>query len=273
MVGRFSGLMVHRLKGEVRRIEIVLAGDPDQREQGIAPGIGQRRAHPMGSCRLAGRADRPVGGDPFAGGVDQGGRQLDQTGLPVDRRAWTVAISCWPRHLRTMSRPVAREAYRNVAGSPRVGKADSMVAVSDFSGFSNSAWALAKAAAILLMDLACVLHEVISDIKLQRALTDGSGVRPGSSKQGRRRRTGFRGKRSNSIRNSSCGHADRNARSWPQMSPEHLKSREIDAPEGRRTGRDGRSQRAAPWRIRPQPERVLRLRPSAGDIRAAIRRP
>ena len=23
---------------------------------------------------------------------------------------WTVAISCWPRHLRTMSRPVDREA-------------------------------------------------------------------------------------------------------------------------------------------------------------------
>ena len=30
-----------RLNGEVGRIEIVLAGDSDQREQGIAPGIGQ----------------------------------------------------------------------------------------------------------------------------------------------------------------------------------------------------------------------------------------
>jgi hypothetical protein len=43
---------VNRLKGEVGRIEIVLAGDPDRREQGMAPGIGQGRAHPMGSSRL-----------------------------------------------------------------------------------------------------------------------------------------------------------------------------------------------------------------------------
>ena len=32
---------------QVRRIEVVLAGDSDQGEQGVAPGIGQRRSHPM----------------------------------------------------------------------------------------------------------------------------------------------------------------------------------------------------------------------------------
>ena len=70
---------------------------------------------------------------------------------PVSRSmavACTVAISCLLRHLRTISRPLAKEAYRNVWLSPR-GKAEWMVAVSNFSGFSNSAWALAKAPAIL----------------------------------------------------------------------------------------------------------------------------
>jgi hypothetical protein len=34
---------------KVRGIEVVLPGNPDQPEQGIAAGIGQRRAHPMGA--------------------------------------------------------------------------------------------------------------------------------------------------------------------------------------------------------------------------------
>ena len=46
---------VNRLKGKVGRIEIVLPGDPDQREQGVAPGIGQRGAHPMGAAVSAGQ--------------------------------------------------------------------------------------------------------------------------------------------------------------------------------------------------------------------------
>ena len=76
-----------RLNGEVGRIEIVLAGDSDQGEQGIAPGIGEGRAHPMGSGRLRGRADRPVRRHPFAGGVHERGRQSDQAAVPVDRGA------------------------------------------------------------------------------------------------------------------------------------------------------------------------------------------
>ena len=47
--------------GEVRRIEVVLPRDPHQREQGVAPGIGQGGPHPMRRRGLAGRAHRPVG--------------------------------------------------------------------------------------------------------------------------------------------------------------------------------------------------------------------
>ncbi len=79
--------MNQRLNGEVGRIEIVLAGNPDQREQRVAPGVGERCAHAMGSYRLGGWANRPVGGDPLTRGVHQRGRQLDQAAVPVDRRA------------------------------------------------------------------------------------------------------------------------------------------------------------------------------------------
>ena len=45
----------------------------------------------------------------------------------------TVAISCWPRTLRTMSSPLDSGAYRKVR-SPSRGIGDRIVAVSDFSG-------------------------------------------------------------------------------------------------------------------------------------------
>src|SRR3954454_8536351 len=61
----------------------------------------------------------------------------------------TVAISCLLRHLRTISRPLARDAYWKVRLCSR-GKAEGIVAVNDFSGFLSSAWAFAKAPAILL---------------------------------------------------------------------------------------------------------------------------
>jgi hypothetical protein len=47
-------------------IEIVLTGDANEREQGIAAGIGQRRPHPPGAGHLGNGADRPVRGDPLA---------------------------------------------------------------------------------------------------------------------------------------------------------------------------------------------------------------
>src|SRR5262244_3940585 len=58
----------------------------------------------------------------------------------------TVAISCWPSVLRTMSRPLDNGAYRK-RRSPSHGRPVRMVAVRDFSGLMSSACALAKAEA------------------------------------------------------------------------------------------------------------------------------
>src|SRR5262245_52058039 len=57
-----------------------------------------------------------------------------------------VAISCCPSVLRTMSSPLESGAYRKLR-SPSPGRPVRMVAVSDFSGLTSSAWALAKAEA------------------------------------------------------------------------------------------------------------------------------
>src|ERR1700733_14981247 len=59
---------------------------------------------------------------------------------------WTVAISCCPKVLRTMSSPLDSGAYRKVCSVP-LGPSPRIVATSDFSGLTNSPWALAKAAA------------------------------------------------------------------------------------------------------------------------------
>src|SRR5215470_17535608 len=58
----------------------------------------------------------------------------------------TVAISCCPRVLRTISSPLESGAYRKLR-SPSPGRPVRMVAMSDFSGLTSSAWALAKAEA------------------------------------------------------------------------------------------------------------------------------
>src|SRR5207302_77599 len=52
---------------EVRRVEVVLAGDSHEGEKRIAAGVGQRRPHALRTCHVGDRADWPVGGDPFAG--------------------------------------------------------------------------------------------------------------------------------------------------------------------------------------------------------------
>src|SRR5215471_4480442 len=57
-----------------------------------------------------------------------------------------VAISCCPSVLRTMSSPLESGASRKLR-SPSPGRPVRMVAVSDFSGLTSSAWALAKAEA------------------------------------------------------------------------------------------------------------------------------
>ena len=51
---------------KIWRIQIVLAGDADQGEQGIAAGVGQRSAHPLRASNLRNGTNWPMGGDPFA---------------------------------------------------------------------------------------------------------------------------------------------------------------------------------------------------------------
>src|SRR5262249_13889053 len=56
---------------QIRRVQIVFAGNADQREEGITTGIGQGRTHPMWRRGLADRTDRPVRGNPFSRGMRQ----------------------------------------------------------------------------------------------------------------------------------------------------------------------------------------------------------
>src|SRR5262245_46272186 len=70
---------------EIRRIKIILAGDANEGEQGIAASISQRSAHALGIGGLGNRTDRPIRGDPFAGGVGERGGQMNHAGGLIDR--------------------------------------------------------------------------------------------------------------------------------------------------------------------------------------------
>ena len=69
---------------KIGRIQIVLAGDADQREQGVTAGVGQGRAHALGIGSFGYGTDRPIRCDPFAGGVRKRGGQIDHSGRMVD---------------------------------------------------------------------------------------------------------------------------------------------------------------------------------------------
>src|ERR1700722_3539614 len=62
---------------------------------------------------------------------------------------WTVAISCWLRVLRTISKPLESGASRNERSPTPPRTSVRMVASRDFSGLVSSAWALARGAAIV----------------------------------------------------------------------------------------------------------------------------
>src|SRR5262249_15844415 len=59
----------------------------------------------------------------------------------------TVAISCWLKVLRTISSPLDKGAYRKDRSDPLVWS-DRIVPTKDFSGLTNCACALARAAAM-----------------------------------------------------------------------------------------------------------------------------
>ena len=70
---------------QIRRIQIIFAGYPDQRKESVAPRIGQCCAHAMWVGGFADRADRPVRGDPLARGMRQNGAEPDNPGTLVNR--------------------------------------------------------------------------------------------------------------------------------------------------------------------------------------------
>ena len=62
---------------QIRRIQIILAGNADERKQRIPPGIGQCRAHAMWGGRVADGTDRPIGGNPFSRSMGQNRAEPD----------------------------------------------------------------------------------------------------------------------------------------------------------------------------------------------------
>ena len=70
---------------QVRRVEIVFAGDPNQGEQGVAAGVREGRPHLMRRRRFTDRAYRPVGRDPFSGRMGEDRGQANKAGILVDR--------------------------------------------------------------------------------------------------------------------------------------------------------------------------------------------
>ena len=94
---------------QIRRIEIIFAGNSDQREQGVAPGVGQRRPIRWGAAVSltghTGQSDETHSPDECASTVVS--RMSPASSIAV---VCTVAISCLPRALRTISRPLASEA-------------------------------------------------------------------------------------------------------------------------------------------------------------------
>src|SRR5829696_9698863 len=66
-------------------IEIILASDADEGEEGIASGVGQSRSHALRGSRFGDRTDRPFGRDPLARRVSQYCRKPDEPSRLIDR--------------------------------------------------------------------------------------------------------------------------------------------------------------------------------------------
>src|SRR6516162_4131128 len=88
----------------------------------------------------------------------------------------TVAISCWLKVLRTMSRPLDSGAYRKDRSADPLPSAR-IVPVRDFSGLTSCAWALASAAAIVPM---VALARCTARLRLNETKADCPRLRPPS---------------------------------------------------------------------------------------------
>ena len=160
--------------GQVRRIEVVLAGNADQGEQGIAAGVGEGSAQSMGRGRLADRADRPVRGHPFAGGMDEGGGKLDQPMVGIDGRRSERSQSRAGRGTCGQDLDLRIATHSESVRLPSRGNGETMVAVRDFSGLAISACAFASAAASAPMLL---LERCMAGLQIESLETDRAGFR------------------------------------------------------------------------------------------------
>jgi hypothetical protein len=95
---------------KIRGIEVVFAGNSDQGEQGIAPGIGQCGPIRWGELvSLTGQ----TGQSEAIHSPEACTKSVASRIWPHARSiavVWTLAISCRPRLLLTISRPLASEA-------------------------------------------------------------------------------------------------------------------------------------------------------------------
>ena len=108
-------LQTQPLRGDlVRRIEIVLARDPDQCEERISPGIGSAAPMRFGlaisSSGQTGQSEEIHSPDECASRVVR----FDKRAGLVIAVVCTVAISCRPSVLRTISNPLDSGAYRRI---------------------------------------------------------------------------------------------------------------------------------------------------------------
>src|SRR6516165_7388072 len=75
-----------RFGTKIWRIEIVFSGNPDQREKGIPPGIGEGGAHALRRRNIGDLADRPIRRDPFPRRMREDGGEAKKASFCIDTR-------------------------------------------------------------------------------------------------------------------------------------------------------------------------------------------
>ena len=157
---------------QVRRVEIVFAGNPDEGEQGITPGVGEGGAHLMRRRSFADRAYRPVGRDPFSG------RMGEDRGEPNEARH--PCRSRLSARSRSRACPASCARYRARSKAMRSGTCDRLPSGTGtvwwrpaiFPGLVSSDWALASALAMAPIDS---LERCMIDLRSYEVETDGAG--------------------------------------------------------------------------------------------------
>ena len=162
----------YRAPVEIGGVEIVLAGNADQREKRIAPGIGQRRAHPM---RRRGLADRRRPASPRQSIPRGCASTVVRLTMPA---AWsiavvcTVAISCWPGSCaRCRARSIAAHSERCARPRRSIGR---MVADQGFLRVGQLRLGLGQRSRQVAIDS---LDRCMAALRLEEVEADGAGFR------------------------------------------------------------------------------------------------